>query len=600
MQDGFFVSTFKQKIMYSDIGKQQQNILSKLKQTAVWLSWSRIILLVVAIYLFYLMMYQRNELFGWWAFGLLVVFIAAVNTYLKLQSKIKYHTTLKKINDDEMAFLAGTKTFDDGAEFQDPQHAYSYDLDLFGKNSIFQYLNRTGTSLGKKQLAQDLQSIPSEETIKNKQEAIKELTGMIDFRQHFQTLAHLADTTEQEDAAIKTWTSSPIEKPKKVVLLLAITLPVLFIGSLAALIFNWHPLASKISMFFFSMNLLMAGVMMRYISKEIGKSDKIANSLQQYAKMIQFFESTVFQSKGLIEIQNRLKTKDERATKIVDQLANLFEKLNTVANLFIFIAFNGTFQYHFWVHKKLVQWKINNQKYLWDWIQIIGEIEALNTLANFAYNNPEYKYPVITSNQIKMEDLGHPLISKDKRVRNTIDFSEKRFVILTGSNMSGKSTFLRTVGINLVLSYAGAPLDAKNAMIYPLPLWVSMRLTDSLSDSESFFFAEVKRLKQIVTKAEKQSVFVLLDEILKGTNSDDKKTGTIGVIEKLHNLNVTGMIATHDLEVCKTTDNHLQTMENKCFEVEIINNELYFDYKLKNGICQNKNATFIMKKMEII
>jgi len=586
--------------MYSDIGKQQQNILSKLKQTAVWLSWSRIILLVVAIYLFYLMMYQRNELFGWWAFGLLVVFIAAVNTYLKLQSKIKYHTTLKKINDDEMAFLAGTKTFDDGAEFQDPQHAYSYDLDLFGKNSIFQYLNRTGTSLGKKQLAQDLQSIPSEETIKNKQEAIKELTGMIDFRQHFQTLAHLADTTEQEDAAIKTWTSSPIEKPKKVVLLLAITLPVLFIGSLAALIFNWHPLASKISMFFFSMNLLMAGVMMRYISKEIGKSDKIANSLQQYAKMIQFFESTVFQSKGLIEIQNRLKTKDERATKIVDQLANLFEKLNTVANLFIFIAFNGTFQYHFWVHKKLVQWKINNQKYLWDWIQIIGEIEALNTLANFAYNNPEYKYPVITSNQIKMEDLGHPLISKDKRVRNTIDFSEKRFVILTGSNMSGKSTFLRTVGINLVLSYAGAPLDAKNAMIYPLPLWVSMRLTDSLSDSESFFFAEVKRLKQIVTKAEKQSVFVLLDEILKGTNSDDKKTGTIGVIEKLHNLNVTGMIATHDLEVCKTTDNHLQTMENKCFEVEIINNELYFDYKLKNGICQNKNATFIMKKMEII
>ncbi|WLD22894.1 DNA mismatch repair protein MutS [Flavobacterium dauae] len=586
--------------MYSDIGKQQQNILSKLKQTAVWLSWSRIILLAAAIYLFYLMMYQRNELFGWWAFGLLVVFIAAVNTYLKLQLKIKYHTTLKKINDDEMAFLAGTKTFDDGAEFQDPQHAYSYDLDLFGKNSIFQFLNRTGTSLGKKQLAQDLQSIPSEETIKNKQEAVKELTGMIDFRQHFQTLAHLADTTEQGDAAIKTWTSSPIEKPKKIVLLLAIVLPVLFIGSLTALIFNWHPLASKISMFFFSTNLLMAGVMMRYIFKEIGKSDKIANSLQQYAKMIQFFEATVFQSKGLIELQSRLKTKDESATKIVDQLANLFEKLNTVANLFIFIAFNGTFQYHFWVHKKLVQWKINNQKYLWDWIQIIGEIEALNTLANFAYNNPEYQYPIITSNQIKMEDLGHPLILKDKRVKNTIDFSQKRFVILTGSNMSGKSTFLRTVGINLVLSYAGAPIDAKQAVIYPLPLWVSMRLTDSLSDSESFFFAEVKRLKQIVNEAEKQSVFVLLDEILKGTNSDDKKTGTIGVIEKLHNLNATGIIATHDLEVCKTTDNHLQTMENKCFEVEIINNELYFDYKLKNGICQNKNATFIMKKMQII
>ncbi|HUH25008.1 MAG TPA: hypothetical protein VLY87_00135, partial [Flavobacterium sp.] len=201
---------------------------------------------------------------------------------------------------------------------------------------------------------------------------------------------------------------------------------------------------------------------------------------------------------------------------------------------------------------------------------------------------------------IRFEELGHPLISKEKRVRNSIDFSQKKFVILTGSNMSGKSTFLRTVGINLVLSYAGAPIDAKNAHVYPLPLWVSMRLTDSLSDSESFFFAEVKRLKQIVTEAEKQPIFVLLDEILKGTNSDDKKTGTVGVIEKLHHLNTKGMIATHDLEVCQTTERHLETMTNKCFEVEIIDNELHFDYLLKDGVCQNKNATFIMKKMEII
>ena len=602
MRDGFFVSTFKQKIiMYSDISKQQQRILSKLKQKAIWLSWSRIILLAAAIYLFYLMMYQRNESLGWWAFGLLVFFIVAVNVYLKLQAKIKYHNTLKKINDDEAAFLAGTKTFNDGAEFQNPQHAYSYDLDLFGKNSIFQFLNRTGTSLGKKQLAKDLQSIPPQEIIKNKQAAIKELTGMIDFRQHFQTLAQLADTTEQEDAAIKNWTSSAIDKPNKLFLLLAVVIPVLFIGSLTALIFDWHPLASKLTMFFFSMNLLMAGLMMQYISKEIGKSDKIANSLQQYAKMIQVFEATVFQSKGLIEIQSRLKTDNQSATKIVNQLANLFEKLNTVANLFIFIAFNGTFQYHFWVHKKVVEWKVKNQKYLWDWIQIIGEIESLNSLANFAHNNPEYQYPVLNHQaKISFNDLGHPLISKEKRVRNSIDFSQKHFAILTGSNMSGKSTFLRTVGINLVLSYAGTPIDCTQALVDPLPLWVSMRLTDSLSDSESFFFAEVKRLKQIVTEAENQSVFVLLDEILKGTNSDDKKTGTIGVIEKLHQLKAMGMIATHDLEVCQTTARHPETMINKRFEVEIINNELHFDYLLKDGICQNKNATFIMKKMEII
>lgn len=586
--------------MYQDISSRQKLILNKLQSQKSLLSFGRIILLAVAVYLFYLMMYQRNESLGWWAFAALILFIVAVNRYLKLQTKVQYHKTLQKINEDEIAFLKGVKVFENGTEFTNPQHAFSYDLDLFGKNSIFQFINRTGTSLGKKQLAEDLQTIPEKEIISNRQEAIRELTGMLDFRQHFQTLAHLADTTEQEDAAIKNWTSSVIEKPGKIVHFLALLFPVLFFGSLTALIFDLHPVASKLTMFFFILNLLMSGLMTQFILKEIGKSDKIANSLQQYAKMIQVFEATEFQSEGLKELQNRLKTNNENATKIVDQLANLFEKLNTVANLFIFIAFNGTFQYHFWVHKKLLHWKEKNQQYLWSWIQIIGEVESLNSFANFAYNNPDYYYPEVSDSTLKFIDLGHPLIDKNKRVRNDIDFSDRSFFILTGSNMSGKSTFLRTVGINLVLSYAGAPIDAGQSVVCSLPLWVSMRLTDSLSDSESFFFAEVKRLKQIVTEAEKQPVFVLLDEILKGTNSDDKKTGTVGVIEKLHQYNVKGMIATHDLEVCNTSQKYPDSMANKRFEVEIVNDELYFDYQLKDGVCENKNATFIMKKMEII
>lgn len=585
--------------MYSDRSQQQQHILSQLQKKATLLSWSRIVFFATAVYLFYLMMYQRNESMGWWAFLALVVFIVAVNRYLKLQAKIKYHKTYQQINDDELAFLEGTKTFANGQEFQNPQHAFSYDLDLFGRNSIFQFINRTGTFLGKNQLAQDLQIIPSKERIQHRQEAIQELATKIDFRQQFQTLAHLADTSEQEDQAIKNWSASKAEQPNSLFKVFAILVPVLFFVSLLALIFDLHPLATKLTTFFFSMNLLLSGLMSGFISKEIGKSDKIANSLQQYAQMIEVFETISFQSKALQNIQSKLKTTDQQATKVMGDLANLFEKLNTIANLFIFIAFNGTFQYHFWVYQRLLQWKQKNQNYLWNWIQVIGEVESLNSLANFAYNNQEYTYPQIT-NEIQFTQLGHPLLSKEKRVRNSIDFSKQSFVILTGSNMSGKSTFLRTVGINLVLSYVGAPIDAEKAVVSPLPLWVSMRLTDSLSDSESFFFAEVKRLKEIVTAAEKQPIFVLLDEILKGTNSDDKKTGTVGVIEKLHQYQVKGMIATHDLEVCATTDNYPNDMVNKRFEVEIINNELHFDYTLKDGICQNKNATFIMKKMEII
>ena len=586
--------------MYTTISQQQTEILKKLFRKNNILSYSRIVFLLAAIYFLYLMMYQKNHLYGFVSLAFIIVFIIIVNIYLKVQSKIAYHKTFKQINTDEISFLEGNHQFNNGVEYQNPQHAFSYDLDLFGSNSIFQFTNRTGTFLGKDALAKSLQEIPTEESILKKQEAVKELSEKLNFRQHFQTLSLLAGTTEKEDLAIKNWTEAISEKPKGFMQFFAILIPVLLLISIAGSVFDWHPVFTKLTVFFFTLNLLLIGYFSQHILKEIGKSDRIANSLQQYSKMIHAFETEKFQSVYLNDLQSKLQSNQKTAFQIVTNLANCFEKLNTIANLFVFIALNGTFQYHFWVYKKLLKWKENHQQDLWQFMEIIGEVEALNSLANFAYNNPEYQYPTITSNQIKMEDLGHPLISKDKRVRNTIDFSKKRFVILTGSNMSGKSTFLRTVGINLVLSYAGAPIDAKQAIVYPLPLWVSMRLTDSLSDSESFFFAEVKRLKQIVTEAEKQPIFVLLDEILKGTNSDDKKTGTIGVIEKLHKLNVTGMIATHDLEVCKTTDNHLQTMENKCFEVEIINNELHFDYKLKSGICQNKNATFIMKKMEII
>lgn len=586
--------------MYATIGQEQTDILKKLSKKNNILSYSRIILLLAAVYFLYLMMYEKNHLYGFVSLALIVVFIIVVNIYLKVQSKIAYHKTLKQINTDEISFLEGNHQFNNGVEYQNPQHAFSYDLDLFGSNSIFQFTNRTGTFLGKDALAKSLQEIPTERSILKKQEAVKELSQKLNFRQHFQTLSTLAGTTEKEDLAIKIWTETISEKPKAFIQFFAVLIPILLLISIAGTVFDWHPVFSKLTVFFFTLNLLLIGYFSQHILKEIGKSDRIANSLLQYSKMLQSFETEKFQSVYLNDLQSKLQSNQKTAFQIVTNLANCFEKLSTIANLFVFIALNGTFQYHFWVYKKLMKWKENHQQDLWQFMEIIGEVEALNSLANFAYNNPEYQYPTITSNQIIMEDLGHPLISKEKRVRNTIDFSQKRFVILTGSNMSGKSTFLRTVGINLVLSYAGAPIDAKKAVVYPLPLWVSMRLTDSLSDSESFFFAEVKRLKQIVTEAEKQPIFVLLDEILKGTNSDDKKTGTVGVIEKLHNLNVTGMIATHDLEVCKTTDNHLETMENKCFEVEIINNELHFDYRLKNGICQNKNATFIMKKMEII
>ena len=248
-----------------------------------------------------------------------------------------------------------------------------------------------------------------------------------------------------------------------------------------------------------------------------------------------------------------------------------------------------------------MQWKTDHAEALEDWLYVIGEFEMLNSLANMAYNNPNFVYPALNSNyEIDFTNLSHPLLNATTRVGNDVRFHPESFMILTGSNMSGKSTFLRSLGINMVLTGMGAPVCASKANVHPLPVLVSMRLSDSLSDSESYFFAEIKRLKQIMDELETQPAFVLLDEILRGTNSDDKRNGTIEVVKKIISKKAIGAIATHDIEVCLTTSDYPNILTNKCFEVEIINDDLHFDYKLRDGICKNRSASFLMKKMGVI
>ena len=249
----------------------------------------------------------------------------------------------------------------------------------------------------------------------------------------------------------------------------------------------------------------------------------------------------------------------------------------------------------------MIVWKNQHAQVLENWLMVIGEFEMLNSLANVSYNNPDFAFPELNSNyEISFSNLSHPLLSKRSRVGNNIDFQPQSFMILTGSNMSGKSTFLRSLGINMVLTGMGAAVCATKANVHPMPVLVSMRLADSLSDSESYFFAEIKRLKQIMDELDNKPAFVLLDEILRGTNSDDKRNGTIEVIKKVIAKKALGAIATHDIEVCLTTNDFPDILINKCFEVEIINNDLHFDFILRDGVCKNKSATFLMKKMGVI
>ncbi|MDR0229504.1 MAG: DNA mismatch repair protein MutS [Flavobacteriaceae bacterium] len=563
----------------------------------------RLLIFLGIVYSFYLSVSQADSSYLYFVGGLLVVFLILLKVHSNLNWKLRYVEALKNINVDEISFLESDKRdFEDGNEFHEVDHPYAYDLDIFGTKSLFQYLNRTASFIGKEKLSLLLKKQLSSKSIKENQEAVAELAQKVAWRQEINAYSKISHLDINAHQKLKRWANTEVVLFSKLSTVLAFLIPVLLLFTIVMYYLDstnilWGYLTSAL----FSLNLVLALSKIKMIQAEIGGADKVHETINSYSEIISKVEKEDFKSEKILSYLKELKKDTFKASAELKSLSGYFEQLETVANIFVMIVFNGFVQYHVHVLRKFLIWKKDKAHLVELTINMIGEIEALNSLANFSYNNPQYVFPELSTDQkMNFTNLGHPLLNAKKRVCNDIDFTHQRFVILTGSNMSGKSTFLRTVGVNMVLAGMGAPVCATSATFFPIPLFVSMRLTDSLEDSESYFYAEVKRLQMIIEKVQSQTCFVLLDEILRGTNSDDKQSGTIGVILKLIREKTFGLIATHDLEVCNTTNSYPDILINKCFEVEIRESDLHFDYKIRDGVCQNKNATFIMKKMQII
>ena len=466
---------------------------------------------------------------------------------------------------------------------------------------MFQNLNRTATYIGKKTFANQLLTLlPNEEIVRN-HKAVKELSEKLDWRQEFLAFAKISNDSQSNYETLLKWSTFNSSPLSKISVFISYFLPLLFLGVLIAYLVTYNIIFASVLSYLFVFNLIVLGRFMKRIQVEIANSTNIDKTIHQYSLLLQKIEEESFQSEKLIDLQQKLTFKKENASVHFKKLASLFSNMDSISNLVTAIVFNGTFLFNLHVLKALIQWKKDHTEALEDWLEVIGEFEMLNCLANLSYNNPEFVYPTLNTNfEIDFTNLSHPLLNEKTRVGNDVYFQPQSFMILTGSNMSGKSTFLRSLGINMVLLGMGSPVCSSKANVHPLPVLVSMRLSDSLSDSESYFFAEIKRLKQIMDELEDRPAFVLLDEILRGTNSDDKRNGTIEVVKKVIGKKAIGAIATHDIEVCLTTNDYPNILTNKCFEVEIINDELHFDYKLRDGICKNRSATFLMKKMGVI
>ena len=531
------------------------------------------------------------------AVGVIVFGILLIKYLDAKESKILLITKIK-INETEIRVLEGNFSFlKTGEEFIDPTHVYSNDIDLFGRGSFFQYINRTSTKQGAKELAKTITEnhILS---IDKKQEVLKELSQKVAWRQHFSALASLV-TTRYSTKEILDF----VQNYSTVFSLIVSKLPIVFslisIVLIALVSFTIIPFSILILWVFIGLGI--TALFFKKTQEIYVRADKAKATFKQYYLLLQEIENRKFSSAKLQEKQQIIQSEKLQASVIFKQFSKILDAFDQRNNLLIAFVGNAFFLWDLRNAVKVEIWITNYKHTVKKWFEVIAFFDAQNSLANFQYNHPEYTFPKVQKQDaiIKAVGLGHPLLNSEKRIDNDFNIYDQEFFIVTGANMAGKSTFLRTVSLSIVMANVGLPVCAKSYIYSPVKLITSMRTSDSLADDESYFYSELKRLKFIVDTIDKDDYFIILDEILKGTNSKDKAIGSKKFIEKLVSSKSTGIIATHDVSLCELATDFSE-IKNYYFDAEISNDELYFDYLFKKGVCKNMNASFLLKKMEII
>ncbi len=526
------------------------------------------------------------------------IFLFLVSRHTDLKYRRDKFKELVSLNELELRVLKRDfQELPTGKEFDDPLHAYSQDIDLFGKGSFFQYMNRTALKEGTQRLAGLLKE-NSINDIPAKQEAVKELAGMVKWRQEYTALAKLVKT-ETPSRQVLEW----FRNYKTFVPVFAKWLPAVF-SVISAIVITSYVLEYITGMqlfLWFLAGLMITGIYFKKVNLLSGSVNKVQDTFHQYHQLLALIEKTRFSSEILKDKTAPIISGHGKASKVSKKFSRAIDSMEQRNNFLMGVLLNGFMLWDLRQSYKLEKWIVKNKHHVENWFEIIEFFDAYNSLGNFSFNHQEYAVPEIEVGQftIKATALAHPLLDPEKRVANDFTIENENFFIITGANMAGKSTFLRTVSLQIVMANLGLPVCAESCEYNPIKLITSMRTTDSLSDDESYFFSELKRLQYIVGEIKTDKYFIILDEILKGTNSTDKAIGSRKFIQKLVNSKSTGIIATHDLSLCEVS-NELPEVKNYYFDAEIINDELHFDYRFKTGVCQNMNASFLLKKMQIV
>ena len=531
----------------------------------------------------------------------LVGFILLLKGHLKIKAQQRFNEAMAQINHEEVMRMQGDySAFDTGEDYLLPGHNYHIDLDVFGKHSIFQLISRTSTVFGRDLLANWLSRPAQKDTIHDRQEAGAELAEKLDYRQELQAHGRSNQDENSETKHLFRWIKEDnVILNQKIYSILVYVLPVLTLGSI--ILATLGIIQSGIPWLFVFINIGVLGTVFNRAKDIYQKTVSSNAALKAYEAQIRLIEQEQFESAYLKGLQQKLIQEGTAASKVINKLQFILDNLHNRANM-LYHLFNLVFLLDVYWLIRAERWKENTKADVEAWFRTIGEMECLSSLAAFRFANPEYAYAQIADEGfvVEGEGVGHPMIGKAKRVSNDFDFSGKGGIcLITGSNMSGKSTFLRTVGVNAVLALMGAPVCAKAFHVSYLKVFTSMRTQDDLEESVSSFYAELKRLKQMLDTIDgKTPVLFMVDEVLKGTNSEDRHKGAIALIRQLNKAHAFGFVSTHDIGLGNIT-NELQGVKNYSFNSVIENDEIIFDYTLTKGICKSFNATKLMQKMGI-
>lgn len=583
---------------YKDNIKKNSKESNSLSVKVNIIGWSRLVILLLGILVDYLL-YRQNKitLIMIATIFFIGIFLALVFYHNNIFEHKRRLDLLININEKGLKRLEGDfKDFkDNGSEYLDERHSFINDLDVFGDNSLFQYINSTVTKGGREELVKLLKKEKSltKSGIKERQEAIKELGEKAIWRQKLIVEGSLKKSKDIDLFNLTKWSK---ERESSSPLRVAIACTFIIATIFSVYLSFKRVIPESFLLLNFMVNFVVVKILSKSMGEELKLFEAIKNSVYAYSKILELIENEEFKSIYLKNLCSKLRNngfscKEEmkKFSAILDWAGN--SSYNAYYLILNILLFSDVF-----LMRSLEKWRERNGGKLEEWLKVMHEVDALSSICNLSFENEDWTYPVILiDNEIEGTNIGHPLLGK-RAIRNTFYLrKDQKVSLITGSNMSGKSTFLRTLGINLVLSYIGAPVCAEKFSCGIMDIYTCMRTKDNLEESISSFYAEILRIKILIEACKRgEKIFFLLDEIFKGTNSKDRHTGAIVLIKQLIKYGGVGLVSTHDLELCDLEKEN-KGIVNYNFREFYENDKIKFDYILRKGKSETQNAIHLMK-----